>query len=382
MSRTCPQCSQVNEDETAFCRGCGYRFQATEPEVNDATAIQPASLTNVSPDADPSATLMPENQPAQGGQPQPSPAMFSPQPAVAPAYPPPVTTPQPSGALAYPPPMATPNPAQPQGAYMPPAAQQGAYSMQQAYGQPPYGAPSMAQAPSTGTASLQRAFAGKGTPVHHRSWLLNGKGKQVQPVTLRNSLIDTMQKQGVLGVNITSEHLREQGIVLEERDYVRVQYGISSVFVYMAPMGQSLYVSRTSTVQQSYSRTRMVVLSSLFVLMLICLIFYIVINPDSFSATGGFGGGAKTFFGYAFDGLLFFFLFLLLRSFVFWLTDNDFLAFLRPNRLNDFTLDALSCIELTTDKALRETLEQAGLDAEAITHSAQSYAPQQALHQF
>jgi hypothetical protein len=253
------------------------------------------------------------------------------------------------------------------------------------YGQPPYGAPAMAQAPGA-AATLQRAFAGKGTPVHHQSWLLDGK--QAQAATLRGSLIENVLKQGVMGVTATPERLREQGVVMEERDFVRVQYGTSSVFVYMAPMGQNLYVSRTSTVQQPFSRPRQVVLIVLLFLMLISLLFFALVNPslaDPFSGNPGaygFVDGVKTFFGYAFYGLLFFFLILLVRALVFQFTDKDFLAFLRPNRLNDFTLDALSSIELVTDKAIRETLKQAGLNAEEITRPAQSYAPEQPLHRF
>ncbi len=248
--------------------------------------------------------------------------------------------------------------------------------MQAPYGQAPYGAPVMAQAPGAGSAAWQRAFAGKGTPVRHQSWLLDGK--QVQPATLRDSLIENVQRQGVMGITATPERLREQGVVMEERDYARVQYGTSAIFVYMAPMGQNLYVSRTSTVHQPLSRTRIFVLGALLVLMVICWLLSGLINPSS----SAFISGLITFFGYAFFGLLFFFLFLLARSLVFLLTDKDFLAYLRPNRLNDFTLDALSSVEKVTDKALRETLRQAGLNADEITPPAQSYAPQQALHRF
>ena len=125
-------------------------------------------------------------------------------------------------------------------------------------------------------------------------------------------------------------------------------------------------------------------LASLAALLLLSLIFYAVINP-SYDSTGvgaySFVDGIKTFFFYSFYGLLFFFVIAALRSLVFWLTDKDFLAILRPNRLTDFSLDALASIEQTTDKALRETLQDAGLDADVITLS-QNITPQQALHRF
>lgn len=361
MSRICPQCSQTNQDDTTFCRFCGYRFQSNEPADIDAT-IRQGSLASVPANADPGSTLKTgDQQPAAA---QPAPAM----------------TPQPQAAPAYPPQVATPNPGQPQpqAPYMPQPVQQQqqqAYQMPPAYGQAPYGVPA---APNASSSSLARAFAEKGTPVHHQSWLLDGK--QVPPANLRTSLLENVQRQGVMGVTASFEHLREQGVMMEERDYVRVQYGTSSVFVYMAPMGQNLYVSRTSTVRQPYSPIRIGVLAGLILLLLISLIVVIIVNSSY--GNSGFVDGLGTFFSYAFFGLLFFFIYLIIRSFIFLLTDKDFLAVLRPNRLHDFTQDTLSSIEKITDKAIRETLRQAGLNAEEITPSAQSYAPEQPLHRF
>jgi hypothetical protein len=239
------------------------------------------------------------------------------------------------------------------------------------------------QTASTGGSSLQRAFAHRGAPVHHQSWLLDGR--QVPPTQLRSTLVEQINRQGVLGVTPAFDRLHEQGLALEERDFVRMQYGICTVFVYMAPMGQNLYISRTSTVRQPLSTIREIVLGGLFVLLLVSLIFLIVSHPlsiDIQAGTTGFSGGVNTFFGYAFYGLLFFFFYWLLRSLVLLLTDGDFLALLRPNRLSDFTLDTLSSIEKVTDRAIRDTLRQSGLNADEIVPTAQSYAPQQPLHRF
>ena len=372
MARICPQCNQANQDDTTFCRFCGYRFPENGQAANEDATIRPSSLAGVPSNADPSSTIKTGEQQAPVAQSTPS-AMQTPQPQFSGSNP------------GYPPPVATPNsgPFQGQGGFAPQQqGQQGGYppQTQQPYGQAPYGAPVLVQAPAAPNA-MERAFAGRGTPVHHQSWLLDGK--QVQPATLRNSLIENIQRQGVMGITAIPERLREKGVALEERDYVRVQYGNSAIFVYMAPMGQNLYVSRTSTVHQPLSPTRVGVVIGLVVLMLISLLFYAVIHPsygDILAGNAGFAEGANTFFGYAFYGLLFFLLFLLIRSLVFLLTDKDFLAYLRPNRLNDFTLDTLSCAEKVTDKSIRETLRQAGLNTEEITSPAQSYAPQQALH--
>lgn len=388
MSLICPQCSQVNEDSTTFCRSCGYRLQENGQGAGEEATMRPASLAGVPSEADPAATLRPGLPPVSQPTPPQTPQASTPyeQP---PALPP--QTPQVAPAYGQPPPAA--NPAQSQSPFfsqpLPPA--QGGYPQQQqpVYGQyPGYGAGAPMMVPQRAAvpvmATLQRAFAGKGVPVHHQSWLL--EGKQAQPQALNNALIANLQKQGVMGVIIEPERLREQGVVMEERDYIKVRYGTSTVFTYLAPMGQNLYVSRTSTIQQPYSRIRAIVLLALLLLMLISLLLYAVVNPafdpaTGFSSTYGFVSAVKTFFGYAFYGLFFFFIIAALRAFVFWLTDKDFLAILRPNRLSDFSLDALASIELTTDKALRTTLQEAGLDAEAIS-LAQVSAPAQALHRF
>lgn len=394
--RVCPQCSQVSQDSTAYCIRCGYRFLGNEQTVNEETTIRqpgPVSLANFPPNTDPAATLTQAGQQrpaasqsqapvatASSSPQQPTPASLSssspqqPTPAAnaqeansASSYTIPTPTPTPGFSPAGP----APDPKAVQSGYMlPPQHQQQGVYPPAAYGQPPYAAPSA----GGGLSSLQRAFAGKGTPVHHSSWLLDGK--QVPAATLRNSLVEQIQKQGVMGVTAAPERLSEQGIILENRDFVKVQYGASSVFVYMAPMGQNLYVSRISTIQQPVSRIRAVVAVSLLILLLICLLFYALLG----TAFSDPASSIRTFFSYAFYGLLFFFLFALLRSVVFWLSENDFLALLRPNQLNDFSLDTLSSIEQITDKGIRETLKQAGLNAEEISKPAQSYAPQQPFH--
>lgn len=351
MSRVCPQCSHINPDSIAFCTRCGYRFQGSEQAVSDEATSRPAGLAGLSPEADPSATLTSGSQQASASQAQVMAANVPSTPAFA------------------------SNPNQPSGGFIPPQQQQGGYQVPPAYGQQPYNAPPMA-VQSTGS-SLQRAFADKGTPVRHQSWLI--EGKQTQPATLRHALIDTIQRQGVMGVNVTPERLREQGVVMEERDYIRVQYGSSSIFVYMAPMGQSLYISRTSTVQQPFSRVRIGVVIGLFVLMLLSWLLFAIINP-AFS-DDGFAANAKFFFELAFFGLLFFFIYLLLRSMVSAIAEKDFLAYLRPHTLNDFTLDALSAVEQITDKGIRETVKQAGLNPAEIT-PAQGFALRQPLHRF
>ena len=364
MSRICPQCSQISAEATPFCIRCGYRFQGNEQVVDEDATVRPSmKLPSMLANADPAATLTPGGLPAKAAQPPVASSQVCSQSAApaAPSYSP------------------DPNQLQVPGSYLAqPLPQPGGYP-QPAYGQLPYGA--LPPSPPSGSmmVSLQRAFAGKGVPVHHQSWLLDGKN--AQPPTLRNAFIENVHKQGVIGVNATPEHLSEQGIAMEKRDYVKVQYNAASVFVYIAPMGSNLYVSRTSTVQQPISRIRVASLGGLFVLMLICFLFYSLVYPSTAYADQLITR-INTFFGLASNALFLFFLFVLLHSVVSFLAENDFLAFFRPNRLSDFTLDTLSSIEHITDKSLRETLRQAGLDADEITKPDQSYAPQVPLRRF
>ncbi len=387
MARVCPQCSTVNVDGSTFCSRCGYRFQGNEQLVNeDATVRQPIPVS-IPADVDPASTYTPGSQPAKETQPQPqTQAAASFDPSAIPTYAQQQSSPMPmrqgfdpsqQGQVFLPP--------QPQSMPQQPIQQPPQYyqpkPQQQIYGQTPYGYNNQAPAAPGALASLQRAYAGKGTPVHHQSWLLDGQS--VQPAQLRSSLVEYVRKLDIPGVMAMPERLREQGVVMEERDYAKVHYGATSVYVYMAPMGRNLYISRTTTVQQPLSRARLISMAGLFVLMLICYLFYALVYPaGGDQGTFELVSRINTFFGLAATGLLLFFIFLALRSLVSLLTEQDFLAFFRPNRLNDFTLDIVSPVELITDNAIREVLKQAGINADDIHKPAESYHPQQPLRRF
>src|SRR5579883_692581 len=135
MARICPQCSQTNQDDTTFCRFCGYRFPESGQAVSDDATVRPASLASIPPDADPGSTLKPSEQPQPAPLAQPTP-VAQPTPLVLTPQPQSPSQPQP----AFPPPVATPNPAQSQAPFMPAQPQQAGYPpMQTPYGQPPYG---------------------------------------------------------------------------------------------------------------------------------------------------------------------------------------------------------------------------------------------------
>ncbi len=406
MSHICPQCSHIIPASSAFCTQCGYRLQGNEQVANGEGPMRRSeSLANLPPQADPSATFTPGGQYMQPGQfvseaPSQSetpPLVETSQPQANQASYAPVAAPQKPAASAPPPFFGTNPPQDPhqsfyaQGGYQPqPMQQQGGYQpqpMQQPGGYPPahpggpgpYMYPQYTQPPAqtnSGT-MFARAYAGQGTPIHHQSWLF--QRTETDPITLLTSLTENVQKQGVVGLAAQPEHLREQGnATTEERDVVKLQYGPSSIFVYITPIGQNLYVSRTSTIQQPLSQLRIFVLGGLAVLMLICFLIYALINPDL--SAPGIVFSIKDFFFYASFGLLFFFLFLLIRSAILWITEKDFLVYLRSNILSDFTLDTLMSAEQITDKCVRETLSNAGIKTEDMNVFSQSSSPRQAFH--
>jgi hypothetical protein len=224
-----------------------------------------------------------------------------------------------------------------------------------------------------GLVSIRRAFAGRGTLIMHYSWLLDGK--QVEAASVRTAILELLQQRKYAGLNVFPERLIERGLIMEERDYLTVRRGVSTVFIYAAPAGNDLYISRATTVLPIISYARAMILGLLFLLMIIGFITssqaannvspyaYVPISPLSL----GLG-----FLAYL---LLIFFVIFLIRSFISWLTEKDFWIYLRPNTLNDFQLDDIALMEHSTDYIVRDAVAQLGLDASKIVPPVQGYQP-------
>jgi hypothetical protein len=60
---------------------------------------------------------------------------------------------------------------------------------------------------------------------------------------------------------------------------------------------------------------------------------------------------------------------MLIRSFIAWLVENDFLIYLRANSLNDLQMDDLALLKQVTDEAIRVSVQQVGLDSSKIIPS-------------
>ncbi len=248
--------------------------------------------------------------------------------------------------------------------------------------QPPPGAPRSLKSPQLSSIDLtvvQRAFAGKGTPITHASWLIDGG--QIAPIDLRTALVEKVQQRYPNEVKASPERLAERDAVLEERDYVKIERAPASIFIYFTRFGPDFYIARTTIVQPALSYVRIAVFGLLFLLMLIGYVLAAAINPSVLDI-GSFLGAFqfKFIFSLLSTLLLVFFITLGLRSLVLWLTEKDYLGFLRPGRLNDFHLDDGALLEHVADRCTREAVEGLGLDAGELAQPAHNYPVRQPLH--
>jgi hypothetical protein len=127
---------------------------------------------------------------------------------------------------------------------------------------------------------LRHAFAGHGTLFNHYSWLLSGDGGHANTMFSTTMNLLNLRRPARLDLNVTK--LQEQGIWLEERRYIKMQRGIATAFVYVAPAGQDLYISRTTTVLPPFDVTRVV--------LLIAMIAEVFLRPYNFFSIGNYYG--------------------------------------------------------------------------------------------
>ncbi len=346
MATICSQCSHVNPDQSGFCIRCGNRL----PVPGQTGQFGPGSFnpganstsfpTYVSPQSAPPTT---GNWNSGGSLPTyasvpSSPTTGTQQP---PSFPSNTGYLPPSGPT-NPPPWSTSTLAPP-----PPGPQMG--SMQS-------------------LASLRRAFAGHGTLVMHYSWLLPGEHAHTNAV--RDAVRERLRQRAIPKLNANPEMLTERGVLMEEREYVVAQRGVASVFTYVAPAGQDLYISRASTVLPAISNVRIIVVGLLALLMLIGFASHpspetLYTNPTGYIFS-------TIFSGLSYPIILFFVAFLI-RSFISWIFEDDFWQLLRRHKLNDFQLDDWALLEHVTDDVVRAAVEQVGLDATLIKPPQEGY---------
>jgi len=224
-------------------------------------------------------------------------------------------------------------------------------------------------------ASIRRAFAGHGVPIMHYSWLLSGE--QAKALTVRSSIMDILKIHDIPRLNVNLERLVERGILMEEREYLTVSRGVSTVFTFVTPAGRDLYISRATTVLPAISNVRAIVVG----LLLFIMFLGFFIHPSTYSLLSGdvagfFLGSVLTLLSFP---LLLFFIWFLVRSFISWLVEKDFWMYLRPNTLNDFQLDDIALLEHVTDEVVHSAVEQAGLDASKIVPPLLGYQPKRRI---
>lgn len=318
----CPQCAYENPEQSSFCVRCGNRL---------STNGQPSNAGSISSQSLPTYAAM--------GAPAASAPSYSPPPT--PSYNPPT------------------------GPFYTPASQSA----------PPSAALSTQMGTGQGQASIRRAFAGYGTLIFHHSWLVNGGAAQAN--TVRSTISDIIRQRNIVGLSVNQQRLMERGLLVEERDYLIARRGVSTVFVYAAPAGNDLYISRATTVLPTISNVRVAIFSLLFLIMVIGFFSH----PDITTLyTGGILALAiSVIFAVLSVPILLFFIIIGIRSFIYWLVEKDFWVFLRPNTLNDFQLDDIMLLEHATDDTVKAAVKQIGLDASQITPPAQGYQPKRRI---
>ena len=326
MSLRCSQCAHENPDHSTFCIRCGYRLQSSGQPLNTGpTGISSLPFDGAAPTASSSLTYMPPSNP-----------------------PPSYNQPSGSSYLSYAPSAAS-------------AAPAGAYPVQMGAGQ--------------GQVSIRRAFAGYGTLVYHHSWLVNGGSEQA--ANARTTILNVLRQRSIPGLSVNPQKLMERGVLMEERDYLVARRGVSTIFIYTAPAGNDLYISRATTVLPAISNVRVVILCLAILVMIIGLVAHPGSSPyGSFDIIGTLVGGLFAFL----SGFIFLILILVfIRSLINWIIEKDFWVILRPNTLNDFQLDDIMLLEHVTDDTAKTAVKQVGLDANQITPPPMGYQPKRRI---
>lgn len=365
METICPHCSRPNPENSVFCVGCGNRIpqngngqsagtgtgtNSSLPTVQSQgfspTAITPqpsyrSSPSSTYPNATPSYPSAAQSPYAVGANP----------PTYAPGGPS-ALSPYTTGAGSVPP---SPTQWSGPGVAPPPPASQ--FGSAQALG------------------SLRRAFAGHGLLLTHHSWLL--PGDQAQAMAVRHGIQTKIEQRKIPQTVIAPAKLMERGLLMEEREYLVAQRGVTTVFIYAAPAGSDLYISRATTVLPGVSNIRIILTAILAILMFIGFIDH----PVSTSPIGILEPGylLASFLNFLSFIILLFFIVMIVRSLIYWILEKDFLIFLRPNVLNDFNVDDVMLLEHVTDDVVHSAVEQLGLDASKIVPPPQGYQPRQRI---
>lgn len=201
------------------------------------------------------------------------------------------------------------------------------------------------------SASGTHAFAGHGVLITHQSWLLSEGGESAGDMLTTS--FDICQRRRIINLNVEPRNLQEQSSQTETRHYLILRRGVTTVFLYIAPAGRDLYISRATTVLTSIDSFRLFTFIASIVIGFLCLISIILIP-------------AAIVIG-LYLGWFFY------RSIRYWLRERDFWVYLRKGELNDFQLDDVALMEHVTDETLQAAAKILKLDSDKIVAPTRGY---------
>ncbi len=222
--------------------------------------------------------------------------------------------------------------------------------------------------------SMRHVLTSRGCLTTHYSWLL--EGKHTQAFLVRSATLSMFRQHTLSGLRVNTEKIWEQGF-FEEREYITVQRGSSTIFIYIAPTGRDLYISRTTMVSPKISSTKIAIGSVLLLFLTIGsmllhsmhLLVYgsHLYNNSSLYNTLLVSSTARFIIPLFTLSLLFLCMLICIRSCIYWFVEKDFWSLLRFNHLNAFQVDDIAFLEQTADSIIHNAVKQLGLDATTIT---------------
>lgn len=216
-------------------------------------------------------------------------------------------------------------------------------------------------------------FAGYGTRGRHVAWLLATMGDRAD--TLRNAIGVRFAARAIPEAVVSDKVLVGQGVSVEQRPYFLIQRKVATAGLYIARLGNDIYISQVTYARGPISVARIALLVAMLVFQLLFFVSGLSI-VDSFSG-GIFGSGPDegivTLFLCCIGPLGLFSSFALSAAVVItvWrtVTDKDPLAVLRTT-LNEFNQDDVIGLEKAVEETIRECMDQVGIDRRLLPPAA------------
>lgn len=183
----------------------------------------------------------------------------------------------------------------------------------------------------------------------------------------------SQRNQGNLGVTMIPVNLTDQSLLVERRDYIKVERKVSTVFIYVTPAGADLYLSRATTVKPALSLLRVIALALILLGIVVPIASIVSARLSPFFDPSIILWALIAFF-FSFP-LLWVLITLMGWSCIYLVKDGDFLMLLRPATLTEFQRDDVALLEHETDDIVRDAVKQLNLDADKITPPSNGYEP-------